>query len=100
MWAVGPGAPTIVVARLGGEVVGELPTRTVTFVFTDIEGSTRLLQRLGIDYDDVLHPHRRILRDAFSFCGGVEVDTHISPYSRRMPKAAALHPCREDPEVA
>jgi len=58
-----------------GEVMGKLPTGTVTFVFTDIESSTRLLRRLGDDYDKALHDHRRLLRDAFSSCGGVEVDT-------------------------
>ena len=55
---------------------GELPTGTVTFVFTDVEGSTRLLQRLGTTtYADALAEHRRVLREAFSNHGGVEVDT-------------------------
>jgi predicted ATPase len=53
----------------------ELPTGTVTFLFTDIEGSTRLLETLGDDYADVLAEHRRILRDAFAAHDGVEVDT-------------------------
>jgi class 3 adenylate cyclase len=39
-----------------------LPSGTVTFVFTDIEGSTRLLQELGDDYGDVVSAHRRIIR--------------------------------------
>jgi predicted ATPase len=52
-----------------------LPTGTVTFLFTDIEGSTRLLSELGEDYADVLAEHRRVLRDAFVHHGGVEVDT-------------------------
>jgi predicted ATPase len=52
-----------------------LPTGTVTFLFTDIEGSTRLLSELGDDYADVLAEHRRVLRDAFAHHGGVEVDT-------------------------
>ncbi len=56
-------------------VVSELPTGTVTFVFTDIEGSTRLQQFLGDGYAAVLAGHRRILREAFSCAGGVEVDT-------------------------
>jgi predicted ATPase len=55
--------------------VRELPTGTVTFLFTDIEGSTRLLHELGEDYADVLIAHRRILREAFDRHGGVEVDT-------------------------
>ncbi len=54
----------------------QLPTGTVTFLFTDIEGSTRLLQELGdTAYRDSVENHRRILRDAFSASEGVEVDT-------------------------
>ena len=53
----------------------ELPTGTVTFVFTDIEDSTELLKRLGDDYRDVLTGHRRIIRDAFAARDGVEMDT-------------------------
>jgi predicted ATPase/class 3 adenylate cyclase len=51
----------------------DLPAGTVTFVFTDIEGSTRLLDRLGERYRSVLEHHQRLLRRAFS--GGVEVST-------------------------
>ena len=51
-----------------------LPTGTVTFLFTDIEGSTRLLDELGTDeYARTLEEHRRRLRDAFR--NGHEVDT-------------------------
>jgi predicted ATPase/class 3 adenylate cyclase len=53
----------------------QLPTGTVTFLFTDIEGSTRLLQELGDGYADLLAEHRRVLREAFERHGGVEVDT-------------------------
>lgn len=53
----------------------QLPTGTVTLLFTDIEGSTRLLHELGDAYADVLAEHRRVLRDAFQLVGGVEVDT-------------------------
>ena len=42
--------------------MSELPTGTVTFLFTDIEGSTRLLNELGDAYADALAEHRRILR--------------------------------------
>src|SRR5438034_11484467 len=52
-----------------------LPAGRVTFVFTDIEGSTRLLQELGDGYPDALAEHRRLLREAFARKGGVEVDT-------------------------
>jgi class 3 adenylate cyclase len=50
----------------------DLPSGTVTFLFTDIEGSTRLLQTMGEDYVVVLTRHRRILRQAFARHGGVE----------------------------
>ena len=51
------------------------PEGTVTFVFTDVEGSTRLLQQLGDRYAEVARDHRRILRDALGGSGGTEVDT-------------------------
>ncbi|HEY0416544.1 MAG TPA: tetratricopeptide repeat protein [Gaiellaceae bacterium] len=52
------------------------PTGTVTLVFTDVEGSTRLLERLGADrYAAVLEEHRRLLRVAFARRNGYEVGT-------------------------
>jgi class 3 adenylate cyclase len=53
----------------------DLPSGTVTFLFTDIEGSTRLLDALGDGYGEALEAHRRLLRQAFADGGGVEVDT-------------------------
>ena len=53
----------------------ELPRGTVTFLFTDIEGSTRLLRERGDAYADLLEEHRRALRAAFAANGGIEVDT-------------------------
>jgi predicted ATPase/class 3 adenylate cyclase len=55
--------------------VSQLPLGTVTLLFTDIEGSTRLLHDLGDGYAEVLVEHRRVLRDAFQQHSGVEVDT-------------------------
>jgi predicted ATPase/class 3 adenylate cyclase/DNA-binding CsgD family transcriptional regulator len=52
-----------------------LPLGTVTLLFTDIEGSTRLLEQLGEHYPDVLAECRHLLRTAFHVCGGQEVDT-------------------------
>jgi class 3 adenylate cyclase len=52
-----------------------LPGGTVTFLFSDIEGSTRLLEQLGERYGDVLRDHRRILRDELEDAAGREVDT-------------------------
>jgi WD40 repeat protein/class 3 adenylate cyclase len=53
----------------------ELPAGTVTFLFTDIEGSTRLLRELGDRYAGVLTDHHRLLREVFETHGGREVDT-------------------------
>ena len=53
-----------------------LPTGTVTFLFTDIEGSTRLGQELGPErYGEQLERHRQLLREAFEPAGGLEVAT-------------------------
>jgi class 3 adenylate cyclase len=51
-----------------------LPAGTVTFVFSDVEGSTELLKRLGDDYATVIADHRRIVRETFGAHGGVEID--------------------------
>jgi hypothetical protein len=57
-------------------VRADLPAGTVTLLFTDIEGSTRLIDELGEEaYVRALAEHRRVLRVAFSAHGGVEVDT-------------------------
>jgi predicted ATPase/class 3 adenylate cyclase len=53
----------------------DLPRGVVTLLFSDIEGSTRLLQHLGDQYGDALMMHRRLLRTAFEERGGREVDT-------------------------
>jgi predicted ATPase len=53
----------------------DLPTGTVTLLFTDIEGSTRLLDELGDRYAEVFADHQRALRAAFQKRAGVEVNT-------------------------
>jgi class 3 adenylate cyclase len=54
----------------------DLPSGTVTFLFTDIEGSTKLMGELGAEaYAKALAEHRRVVRDAFVHHSGVEVDT-------------------------
>ena len=54
----------------------DLPRGTVTFLFTDIEGSTRLLKTLGSGrYHVVLATHQQVLRGAFAESGGREIDT-------------------------
>jgi len=61
--------------RQKGSSLGNLPTGTVTMLFTDIEGSTHLLQQLGDRYASVLAECRYLLRTAFQQWGGYEVDT-------------------------
>ncbi len=66
----------------------DLPTGTVTFLFTDIEGSTPLLHALGADgYADALAAHRRVLREAFDLHGGVEIDTQGDAFFVAFPTA-------------
>jgi predicted ATPase/class 3 adenylate cyclase len=55
--------------------MAEAPTGAIALLFTDIEGSTKLLQRSGDLYADLLADHRRLLRAAFDSHDGYEVDT-------------------------
>jgi predicted ATPase len=64
------------------------PRGTVTFLFTDIEGSTRLLQELGDEYANILADHRRTLRGEFARYGGVEVGTEGDSFFVAFPKAS------------
>jgi class 3 adenylate cyclase len=78
----------------------DLPTGTVTFLFTDVEGSTKLLHELGPEaYADALAEHRRILREAFQAHGGVEVDTQGDAFFVAFPTAGgamqAAHAVRD-----
>jgi predicted ATPase/class 3 adenylate cyclase len=75
----------------------DLPAGTVTFLFTDVEGSTKLLHELGPEgYAQALAEHRRIVRDAFAAEGGVEVDTQGDAFFVAFPTApGALAAVRE-----
>jgi class 3 adenylate cyclase len=65
-----------------------LPSGTVTFLFSDIEGSTDLLKRLGDDrYEELLATHRRLLRDAFAARDGREIDTQGDAFFYSFPRA-------------
>lgn len=66
-----------------------LPSGTLTLLFTDIDGSTRLLHELGERYADVLAAHRAIIRAATAAGGGVEVDTQGDSFFIAFPRAAA-----------
>ena len=66
----------------------DLPTGTVTFLFTDVEGSTRLLHELGAEaYAEALAEHRRVIREACAAEGGVEVDTQGDAFFFAFPTA-------------
>jgi class 3 adenylate cyclase len=64
-----------------------LPSGTVTFVFSDIEGSTALQKQLGDGYDRVLSDHRRLMRERFTERGGVEIDTQGDAFFFAFPRA-------------
>jgi predicted ATPase/class 3 adenylate cyclase len=67
----------------------DLPAGTVTFLFTDVEGSTRLLHELGAEsYAEALAEHRQIVRDACGTRGGVEVDTQGDAFFLAFPNAS------------
>jgi class 3 adenylate cyclase len=70
----------------------DLPRGTVTFLFTDIEGSTDLARKLGPDYGRVRSEHRRILREAFDRHSGYDIDTAGDGYFVAFDRAAdAVH---------
>jgi class 3 adenylate cyclase len=64
-----------------------LPGGTVTFLFSDIEGSTQLLERLGDRYEDVDRDHRRILRQQLGQAGGREIDNQGDAFFFSFPRA-------------
>ena len=64
-----------------------LPEGTVTFLFTDIEGSTRLLERLREGYAVLMDEQRQILRAAFARWNGSEIDTQGDAFFTVFPRA-------------
>jgi predicted ATPase/class 3 adenylate cyclase len=78
----------------------DLPSGTVTFLFTDIEGSTRLLAELGDSYAQALAEHRRALRTAFERHGGVEVDTQGDAFFVAFAEAASALKAAEEARQA
>jgi class 3 adenylate cyclase len=53
----------------------ETGATTLTFLFSDIEGSTALVRKLRDDYGNVMNDHKRLLRTAWEDCGGRELDS-------------------------
>jgi predicted ATPase/class 3 adenylate cyclase len=89
-----------------------LPTGTVTFLFTDIEGSTRLVTSLGDRFDALLGTHNGLVRDAIARAGGTEVSTEGDAFFAVFPtapaalaatvdaqRALAAHPWPEDATI-
>jgi class 3 adenylate cyclase len=69
-------------------MVNDLPTGIVTFLFTDIEGSTKLLHELGAEaFSEALAEHRRLLREAFTRHDGIEIDTQGDAFFYAFPDA-------------
>jgi class 3 adenylate cyclase len=69
--------------------VAQLPTGTVTFLFSDIQGSTQLLKDVGRErYGEVLARHNELLRDAYEAAGGVEIDRQGDAFFAVFPSAA------------
>jgi class 3 adenylate cyclase len=64
-----------------------IPSGTVTFVFTDIEGSTALLKQLGDRYAELLAQHRVFLRETFAAHDGQEIDTQGDAFFFSFPRA-------------
>ena len=65
----------------------QLPTGTVTFLFTDIEGSTRILTLMGDRYAELSARHAKIIRSAIVNHAGTEVDTQGDSFFAAFPTA-------------
>jgi predicted ATPase/class 3 adenylate cyclase len=80
--------------------VRQLPSGTVTFLFTDIEGSTRLLSEIGEAYAEALAEHRRVLREVFQRHRGVEVDTQGDAFFYAFQSAEEAVAAAEETQAA
>jgi predicted ATPase/class 3 adenylate cyclase len=81
--------------------VRDLPSGTVTLLFTDVEGSTSLLEELGADhYAEALAEHRRRLREAFTRHRGVEVDTQGDAFFYAFARATDAVAAADDGQSA
>jgi predicted ATPase len=80
--------------------MAERPTGTVTFLFTDVEGSTRLLHEFGPEaYAAALQEHRCVLRGVFGRHGGVEVDTQGDAFFMAFPAASGAVTAAEEAQL-
>jgi class 3 adenylate cyclase len=82
-------------------VVATQPSGTVTLLFSDVEGSTRLLERLGKEtYAEVLEQYRRLLRDVFAGHDGWEVDAEGDAFFLAFPRAGDAVAAAEEAQHA
>ncbi len=81
-------------------VRNDLPTGTVTFLFTDVEGSTKLLHELGAEgYAEALAEHRRVIREVCAAHAGVEVDTQGDAFFVAFPTAPGALEAAEEAQA-
>ena len=78
----------------------DLPTGTVTFLFTDIEGSTQLVRNLAAAYEQVLSEHQRILRECFAAHHGREIDTQGDSFFVAFARAGDAVECAVEAQRA
>src|SRR5215207_1105815 len=78
----------------------DLPRGTVTFLFTDVESSTKLLQEHGDRYADLLADHRQRLRETFAAHEGVEVDTQGDAFFVAFVRASDALAAAHDAQAA
>jgi class 3 adenylate cyclase len=76
------------------------PSGTITFFFTDIEGSTRLLERMGNQYAVVLSEHHEIMRSALQKWNGREVDTQGDAFFVTFARALDAVQCAAEAQRA
>jgi len=95
------GRPGLAASSTPSVLPNRLPTGTVTFLFTDVEGSTRVVRELGADrYAHELTEHRRALREVIARYGGVEVDTQGDAFFIAFARASAAVAAAEEGERA
>jgi WD40 repeat protein/class 3 adenylate cyclase len=87
-------------ARAPRRMVPAQPSGTVTFLFTDIEGSTRLLDKLGEQYATVLAEHHKILRAAIQKWNGSEMDTQGDAFFVTFNRALDAVRCAAEAQLA
>jgi class 3 adenylate cyclase len=82
-------------------VEARLPSGTLTFLFTDVEGSTRTLTEVGLErYAEALEEHNRLIRDAVAAHGGIEVDTQGDAFFCVFTSARDAVACARDAQQA